>query len=335
MIALGIRLLGNSVIILIGNHVFVDDGLIIRAGKRLQHHAYEARAVLALCAVHEIGPGSFRHGCQTPDQLGPEVIREEIHAHGQRNHPALLMQLQEIRGIEIALLDVICELFFVVRKIDDRLYPDQPHERVHIRSAVVLIVAGRGGTVEHALPEVSHGDAAEIGENNVVRILETIIQIVDVTGFLNRKIFTGLRQRHRGCILLREPGQQEGVFAAADTEVKVGIARITYDKRLPDLGIVAAVVGNILDGVSVGKSDIQAVPKGKAQGAEVVGGDHQIGSAEFGFVQDANIRDGQNFDIFPGKSFRQSRGGCKQKYHTGQTGQQALYICSHHSFLLS
>ena len=196
-------------------------------------------------------------------------------------------------GGEVLVPEVPRQLPVAVRQVQDGLHPGLAQEGVHVGGPVVLVVAGGGGPVQGPRRDVPRRHRPEVGKGLVAGEFLPVVPVVDVPGLLDLQVLPRLRQGHRARVPLGEPRQDKEVVPVVDSRLDVGIAGVGHQQGVPVPGVVAVVVGDVLQRVPVGEGQVHAVPVSEAQGVEVLDGQVQVHPAELLLMEDGQVPGGE------------------------------------------
>ena len=218
--------------------------------------------------------------CQAISILAAPIIGVEVKS---RNIPCVIQAFVP-RNIVVRILVITLNLFVGVREVQDKLHATPLGKIRCVRRAIVLVINRRRRAIHHALGKISALHGTEVGKDLVTCVIGAIIGVRCIQGLLNRCVLLLLVKRYRSRISSLQTSSFPQRLAIIYAHVDVRIARICNNQGLVGSGVIAVVVRNIGELVSVTKRNVHAVSVLKAQVIELVDSDVQVAATKLGLV---------------------------------------------------
>ena len=218
--------------------------------------------------------------CQAMSILAATIIGVEVKG---RNISCVVQALVP-RNVVVRILVIALELFIGVREVQDKLHAAPLSKICRVRRAIVLVINRRRRAIRHALGKISTLHRTEVGKDLVTCVVGAIIGVRCIQGLLNRCVLLLLVERHRSGISSLQTSGFPQRLTIIYAHIDVRVARICDNQRLVSFGVIAVVVRNIGELVSIAKRNVHAVAVLKAQVIELVDGDIQVAAAKLGLV---------------------------------------------------
>ena len=218
--------------------------------------------------------------CQAMSIMAATVICVEVKG---RNISCVVQALMP-RNVVVGILVIALEFFIGVREVQDKLHATPLSQICRVRCAIVLVINRRRRAIRYALGKVSTLHGTEVGKDLVTCVVRTIIGVCCIQGLLNRCVLLLLVERHRSRISMLQTSSFPQRLAIIYAHIDIRAARICNNQGLVGFGVIAVVVRNIGELVSVAKRNVHAIAVLKAQIIELVDGDVQVAAAKLGLV---------------------------------------------------
>ena len=188
------------------------------------------------------------------------------------------------RNIVVRILVIALNLFVSVREIQDKLHATPLGKICRVRCTIVPIINRRRRAIHHALGKISTLHGTEVGKDLVTYVVGAIIGVRCIQGLLNRCVLLLLVERHRSHVSMLKTSDFPQRLAIIYAHIDVRVARICNNQGLVGFGVIAVVVRNIGELVSVTKRNVHAVAVLKAQVIKLFDSDIQVAATKLGLV---------------------------------------------------